>query len=370
MINIEIFEKKFAIYFEGIDTKKFIEELSIYGNLNKKFSAYDYEVFLLRGNNYDFSEKIISVNPSSFFFLKDGSFAVDYGHSIIHYQLVRTPKRIIIKVKKQGFLRKFLSMEYRSNLENLGQIFHELVVVPLMFFDRKKFLIHASAVYDNDSHQVIMFGGTGGVGKTSLELLLSQSKRYSFFADDICVVDEEGFAYPNLSYPKIYGYNVLNNKLLTTRDLLKKNTLLSKIHWFLHYYLRGPNKVRRKLCPDCLFKGGVRKQKAKIGKYYILFRTATVKDICLVEVPVTKVVEPTIQIIKNEYYTFLRNIRWFVVNSELANKKIDLQGFNIAFSKEILENALKEAEIYILKIPLTLSHNEFLNKVRRIIGVE
>ncbi len=370
MMSVEIFGKKFAIYFDGIDSKEFMEEISIYESSSNKFNIYDYEVVFLRNNNCTFSEEIISINPSSFFFLKDGSFAVDYGHSIIHYQLTKIPKKVTVKVKQQSFLRKFLSMEYRSNLENLGQIFHELIAVPLMFFDKKKFLIHASAVYDRDSNQVIMFGGTGGVGKTSLELFLSKKEKYSFFADDICVIDNDGFVYPNLSYPKIYGYNVMNNKFLTTKDLLKNDTLLSKIHWFLHYYLRGPNKVRRKLRPDYLFKGGIRRQKSKIGKYYILFRTATVKDICLTDVPVTKVVEPTIQIIKNEYYAFLRNIRWFVVNSELANKKIDLQEFNVAFSKEILENALKGAEIYVLKIPLTLSHNEFLEKVGKIIGVE
>ena len=50
--------------------------------------------------------------------------------------------------------------------------------------------------------------------KTSLELELCNRYNKNFLADDIVVVNDKGKAFPNLSYPKIYGYNLKNNKSL------------------------------------------------------------------------------------------------------------------------------------------------------------
>jgi len=367
MLNVEVFGKKFAIVFDGIDNSEFLREMSIYKTEVFNSETYDYDCEVIFSKNFNLTSKIVSINPSSFFLLEDKTFAVDYGHSIIHYQLMSVPKRIVVIPKKGSFLQKFLSMECRNTLENLVQIFHELIAVPVIFFDKWRFPVHASAVYDNDLQQVIMFGGTGGVGKTSLELFLSRNKRYSFFADDICVIDKDGFAYPNLAYPKIYGYNTSPN-LISVKKLLKEESTLSKIHWFFHYRLRGPSKVRRKLNPHCLFKGGVRKEKSKVGKYYILYRTATVEDVELGEISIEEAVKSTLEIIKNEYWVFLRNIRWLTVNLSLAGGDLNLKNFNLNSAKEILMEALREVEIFVLKVPIRISHNEFLRQVNKILG--
>ena len=92
----------------------------------------------------------------------------------------------------------------------------ELLQQPLNVSDLS--LIHASGVVLSNG-KAILLGGTGGIGKTSLELELCLNEKASFLTDDIAVIDKEGFLWPNLSFPKIYGYNLAGNKALK-RQLL------------------------------------------------------------------------------------------------------------------------------------------------------
>ena len=370
MLEVQIFGRKFRVIFDGVVSGKFCEEMSIYNIANKgcdqsKASLYyDYEVIFT--NNINFLSDVAYANPPTFSLLKDNSFVVDYGHSIIQYKLFNVPGKVTVVPRKLPFFWKILSMEYRNVLENLPQIFHELVVIPLMFFEKDKFPVHASAVYDKALKQVIMFGGTGGVGKTSIELLLAKNARYSFFADDFCVVDRDGFVFPNLAYPKIYGYNIEYNRDLRKR-LLEKESFFSRCHWFVHYYLRGPNKVRRKINPTNLFIGGVQRCKQRLGRYFIICR-ASVKDLVLENVSVDRAVEATIEIVKNEYHSFLKHVRWLNVNLILAGEDYSKLGkFNLDFSWEILKEAFRNVDLYLLKIPIDMSLRYFSKKIFKIL---
>jgi serine kinase of HPr protein (carbohydrate metabolism regulator) len=144
-------------------------------------------------------------------------------------------------------------MGYKSNIENITAILYELVLVPLNYFFSDKALVHASSMKNSTNGKTVMFGGTGGVGKTSLELLLCRELGYSFISDDIAVIDKKGFVYSNLAYPKIYAYNAEGNQEIENL-LFNKRSSIDKLQWKLSKNIRGLNKARRTISPDEIYK--------------------------------------------------------------------------------------------------------------------
>jgi len=84
------------------------------------------------------------------------------------------------------------------------------MLIPSIYFNKNLAPVHCAGVSDHEN-RAILIGGTGGVGKTSLEMELCRNYGCSFINDDISVLDSDGWVYPNLAFPKIYGYNLENN---------------------------------------------------------------------------------------------------------------------------------------------------------------
>jgi len=364
LLRINIMDKNFCFYINTENIKNLLKAyIPIIEGEEMSEKKCDYKVFINKiSSKAIIEDNILSINPSNFYFFADGRFAVDYGHSLVVYDIFNKPGNIYIYIKESSFLRKFLSMEFKSNLENISQIFYELVVIPLIFFDTNKFPLHASAVYLNNLEKAVLFGGTGGVGKTSLEILFSEDKNAYFLADDISVIDNTGFTYPNLAFPKIYGYNVNNRRNLFNR-IMKNESLFSKFHWFFHYYVRGPKKVRRKISPYELFSGRVRTEKAKIGYYIILFKTNKAKKLEIQNISLESAINTSIEIMKNEYFSFLKFVNWYNVNSELLGFRKRLNT-NLEFANAILKAGLSKTNTLLLQIPISYTHKEFIENVR------
>jgi hypothetical protein len=119
------------------------------------------------------------VNPSSHHHLDDG-FQASYGSADVRFRLregrlVRVefalkpdPKRLL------RWIARWRNIQFSTKSEAIGQIFHELVLLPAIYFDRDRFLIHAAGV-EAPTGGVTLIGGTGGVGKTSLEIELCRN---------------------------------------------------------------------------------------------------------------------------------------------------------------------------------------------------
>ena len=186
-----------------------------------------------------FTPKLIQLNeqyisPNIHTTTRNG-FLADYGCCKILY-LKEDILKIYIEIRKSSFIQKFKSFDFNTTVEAVGTILHELVLIPMIYFFDNLTIIHASSFKNIKSGETYIIGGTGGVGKTSLELLYCKKNNFSFISDDIAVIDDNGNIYPNLSYPKIYAYNATNNNL--TKLILSDDTFAGKIHWYLMKKIR------------------------------------------------------------------------------------------------------------------------------------
>ena len=128
--------------------------------------------------------KILQQNPKNHFEF-DGGFGIDYGPYMIFWKISK-PLEITLVFKKRGFLRKILekiiSVQFTYTEQAIGQIIHENILVPLTFFFNDIAPIHGASIVVND--RVIIFGGTGGAGKSSILLRLSESDSCLLYTSD------------------------------------------------------------------------------------------------------------------------------------------------------------------------------------------
>ncbi len=352
-----IFGKKIKINIECLETKYILEkELSIYPQSNKNTS--DIDIYFVEKLLLD---EIYSSSPAIHKTFKNG-FLANFGSNKILFKKEEKLKIYIQINKTKNFLGKFRSIGYRYNIENVGQILHELILVPINFFYSDRALIHASSMKNLNTNKTLMFGGTGGVGKTSLELLLCKELDYSFISDDIAIVVDKK-VFPNLSYPKIYAYNVEENKNFENL-LFKGRNLIDKIQWNFLKKFKGLNRVRRAISPDKIY-SSIEIEGNNIDEYYLLFRTNNVNSVEFEEINYNQASQLTLDIIKNEYHSVLQHITWHEYNANLMNFESILNTEQIYSNwLNTYMNMFKNIKSTIVKIPIDIQHDEFLSQMR------
>ena len=268
----------------------------------------------------------------------------------------------------KDYLLKFRSIGYFNSLENIGAFFHEMILVLMQYILNEKMLIHSSAVKNLVTNEVILFGGSGGVGKTSLELLLCNELNYSFIADDISVVDKDGYVYPNLAFPKIYAYNIINNENIENK-IFKNRDILDKLQWSLMRKIRGDKGIRRAISPFDLYET-IERKKNKITSYYILQRTNKVDKITITDLDKGIASYATYLIIKNEYGMATQHFIW-----DEYNTLFDYRIKPIVVLDEVYENWKKRYETlfskidtYLIEIPVNIQHKDFINFFKNYFG--
>lgn len=320
-----------------------------------------------------FREKItvVTKNPSSFIQFERGFqtstrliqyrvFFTNYNVTLIEFEILEKPGSLSI-------LRKCNDIQFTNRRERIGQILHESILIPLLFFQSDRLLIHASGI-QNASDEVTLFGGTGGVGKTSIELLACYKGDNNFICDDIAVLNGKQ-VYANLNYPKIYAYNVEGNKSLKN-EILKKQSLMNKLFWNIKL-IQGQNKVRRRVDPIQFFKSKkVDEDLSKIKNYIILRRVNTnqleIKPLLLDEAS-----KMSLSIIKTEFGDFFRTLEFFKLNASYSNTQLSesihsIQDNYIAQFKRSFETIA----IHALDIPIHLNHQDFLDQAEKILSKE
>jgi len=358
-MDIKIFGKLVKLNIQQKVLYEILEtELDGY-RVKKNSSKIDIEINFV--TKMDLPEEY-SHTPSTHFTFLDG-FLTNYGNVKIKF----TKKEILyIDIEyplKNSVINQFRAIDFRSKVDNIGLVLHELVFVPMMFFYDKNALIHASSMKSKDG-SVLMFGGTGGVGKTSLELLLCRELDYSFISDDIAIIDNKSYIYPNLSYPKIYAYNIVGNKIFEN-TLFENRSFMDKFQWRLFRKIKGDSRVRRSISPFKIF-GSVERDSCGIDVYYILSKTNRVDKIEFEEIDYKVASQMTLNIIKNEYSSVLQHIVWHEYNAKLLSiepiitiEKIYKNWFSC------YEEVLKEKKSIVVKIPDNIQHYDFLNQMRK-----
>jgi hypothetical protein len=308
-----------------------------------------------------FNEKLIANNPSQHFYYKN---AIHFKEKLTKVAFVFNNNKQLEKIYFKllvapnyfrKIVRKWLNMQFTNRIENIGQIFHENILIPMTFFSDDLVPIHASGFKLNSKS--ILLGGTGGTGKTTLELEFCLNKNASFITDDIAILDNKGYLYANYNYPKIYGYNLVGNTILKNK-IFKKELVFGKIHWLLHKTIFGLSKVRRKISPFRLFKN-VTTEKTKLTNYNILSKNDCI-EISKTELDVESISKMTIEVIFTEYNYFFNQLKWHEFNAlSIGNKPIITTNDLEKKWLEILQSTLKETKNNLINIPFNISHNEF-----------
>jgi hypothetical protein len=349
IINIEV---------DDIDVRQvLIDEFKIYDEVREQA---DVNVYVVNTINF---EGVYSNTPSIHKTFKNG-FLADFGGNKVLYKKEDVLSIYIEMNKKRSFLRKFISMGYKNNIDNIGQVLHELIFVPLNFFIENKTIIHSSSMKNTKTGKSVMIGGTGGVGKTSMELLLCRDFDYSFISDDIAVVDDKCSIYPNLAFPKIYAYNLADNESLKNL-IFKDRYFMDKFQWGFIKKFRGESKVRRVVSPDVLYKN-FETNENDIDDYFILYKSNNVNEITISELSAKKASALTLDIIKNEYHSVFQHITWHEYNCELMNFEpiIKLEDTLVRWL-EIYNKIFQSVNCFAIKIPVGIKHDQFISEMKK-----
>lgn len=252
----------------------------------------------------------------------------------------------------QRSARRWLDAQHTARGERAGVHFHESALIPALHFDPERILVHASAL-QTPSGEVTLFGGTGGVGKTSLELELGLNHGHRFVADDISVVDLSGTVHPNLAYPKIYGYNLTGDDALAERVLGKRGAL-DRLHWRAHL-ARGADKVRRRVSPEHLY-GTYSREGGPLGRYVILARE-TRAALTAEPLDPARAAAMSVDVMATEYYAFHNHLRWHAYNRSLRGDSPAIRIEDVlARWRRDLADVLRGVPCELVRIPTDLPH--------------
>lgn len=345
----------------------------IYSNLNELMELYldaatknDDIIFKIVD---DFDQEILARNPGSHEETKRG-FIIHYSKFSIHYtksEENRLVCEIRPKIQKNyivRYLKKLNNIQYDSVPERLAQIITENMLIPSIYFNEDLAPVHSAGVADPEN-RAILLGGTGGVGKTSLEIELCRNHEYSFINDDISVIDKDGWVYPNLAFPKIYGYNLKNNDDVK-KIIFGTMPFHDKLAWHLKYKLLGPSKVRRKISPELLYKGVLNKR-VQLNKYFILMRE-NIPSITIEPVDPAVAADATLQVMKTEYSFFHTHLQWHQYNCELMGREPIIKVTDVYNRwKSLYLNVFEQVPVYRLVIPFKIDHDIFLETAGKLI---
>jgi hypothetical protein len=255
----------------------------------------------------------------------------------------------------QRWQRKWKNIQFTSRAESSGQVLHELVLLPALHFFEELVPAHASS-FVLPSGEVVALGGTGGIGKTSLELELCLKRGCSFLADDVSVLDAECRLWPNFNYPKIYAYNVKNDVELERR-LIAGWDVPSRAQWGLKQR-KGGERVRRRISPLELY-GRVASGPARLGRYWLLVPSRVAAP-SVERIDAERASDMTLDVLKNEFQLFHGHIAFHEFNCRARGVApvITLQSLFARWRESLLER-LSGVECALFHLPPKMDHEAF-----------
>jgi hypothetical protein len=286
----------------------------------------------------------------------DGSTSYEIKNGILYIKAyIKFEKSLILK-----FIKKVINWEYTTREEKIGQIVFERLLVPSTFFFPKYFPVHC-ACFLSPNNKVVLIGGTGGVGKTSAEIEFCLNRGYKFLCDDIAILNVNGELYPNYSFPKIYGYNIVDNYKMK-KIVFHNRSLLDKISWVIQKWVLGTAKVRRKINPEAVYSIPIGNN-FPVHSFFILaleFRD----DFIISRISPETATQLNLNVIRTEYAQFFNHIDWHLFNkrvdgsSPIVNNDTLFPMMNQASIK-----ALEKVKCYIIRAPIKIKHQAFIQEL-------
>jgi len=335
-------------------------ELSIYPPASSDHVDVNVECYISEEN----SPKIVSNNPKEFQRFSDG-FTMNFGSTRVFWREESKPVRVRLKIPgdAKDILKKYRSIQFTHDHESVGQTFHELVLCTTLqlFFNKRFSLIHGSAIR-NTENEVTIFGGTGGVGKTSLMLELAGSKSNEFMADDIAIVEPNGTVQCNLAFPKIYGYNTIGHPEILAR-VFKNRSRFDQIAWKLKLIRNGPSYVRRRVSPFDFFDGRVANS-GKLKRLFLLFRCNT-PNLQAIAVDSSVAVEMNLSVMKAEYYDLYNQMHWGSFNYFARCNEIFSVDQLFETWRKLQTEVLEHVDCRLIKIPNVMGARALKHEVKK-----
>jgi hypothetical protein len=359
-----IFGKHFFFHCSDYWAEDLKESLELYPSYSPEHNESEIEVFINELSADSTTPR--SQNPTVFKQFDKG-FSTDFGLAEINWELdegLLIRSTITIKNPFQnrlrGLVKKARSMEFPRRAEWFEQVLHELFLIPAVHFMPDRAIIHASCVAN--ANGALVLSGTGGVGKSSALLSIVEDD-VGFLADDILVVDNEGYAYGNMAWPKVYGYNCAGNDM--SSRVLKGRGLIDKLHFIIKNKI-NPKGVRRKIKPNELF-SACYSQKIPIKSFIFLFKNET-SNLELSSTNTDNFSSAIIDVINSEYQVFHKFIIWHAYNTMMSDvpKLVSLEDINLNWAN-ILGRLPGRFDIKKLNIPFHQNHGEYQEYIRKVI---
>jgi len=286
----------------------------------------------------------------------DGSTSYELKNGILYIKAyIKFEKSLILK-----FIKKVINWEYTTREEKIGQIVFERLLVPSTFFFPKYFPVHCAS-FLSPEQKVVLIGGSGGVGKTSAEIEFCLNRGYKFLCDDLAILNVNGELYPNYSFPKIYGYNIVDNYKMK-KIVFHNRSLLDKISWVIQKWVLGAAKVRRKINPEAVYSIPIGNN-FPVHSFFILAREFR-DDFNYSRISPETATKLNLSIIKTEYSQFFNHIYWHTFNRIADNTSSLID--NDILSRDMYKtsiNALKNVKCYLIKAPIKINHRAFIQEL-------
>ncbi len=295
-------------------------------------------------------------NPSIHAIIDDG-FVADLGRCTVSWQLRDVLTVTIAYHGKKDWRKKWKDRQYSHPSDRMPQFFHEVLLVPtLLWFFPDIVPVHGSGVWW-DGRGGTLFGGTGGVGKTSMLLECAFDPGCFFVADDFTFIGEGGSAFPNLAYPKIYGYNTEGDPELLGR-IFEGRGVLDRIQWGYQMRKKGSHRVRRRVAPDTLF-GAVCDDGIPLGTVCFLHRRDVV-EVGAREIDADTLADLNWNIVRTEYAQLFNHVHWYEMNAKLIGVRpvVSLAQIEEDYRRGFRKGT-ETARKLVLSIPLGLKRLRF-----------
>lgn len=356
-----IFGKRYRFLTEAGLERQLIRSIGAYPSCTNETADVEVHIEQQVGG----AQRLISCNPAIFRKYRD-SYVTDFGPAAVHWDLSQRPVLTVglsthSRSSKRQFLSRLRSMEYGTPTEKFEQILHELVLVPSAYFFKDRIPVHASAV--SIDGQATLLAGSGGVGKTSAMLALRHEEGVAFVSDDIAVLSSDGNVYPNLAWPKIYGYNLGGTQLKS--ELFKDRGLLDRFHFNLRARM-DPSRVRRKMHPQDLYRR-VGRDACKLCSVLYLFRE-NVSKLTIEQLDPAVASEMTIAIMETEYVLFHRFLQWDRFNALASGSPIllDLREVLERWRQDLM-SLFGRIPVRLLRIPIAMSPKDYINEMSNLV---
>ncbi len=286
----------------------------------------------------------------------DGSTSYEINNGLLYIKAyIKFEKSLIIK-----FIKKIMNWEYTTREEKIGQIVFERLLVPSTFFFRKYFPVHSSAFLTLDN-KAVLIGGTGGVGKTSAEIELCLNRKYKFLCDDIAILNDKGEIFPNYSFPKIYGYNIVDNNKMK-KIVFHNRSLLDKISWVIQKWVLGAAKVRRKINPEAVYSIPIGNN-FPVHSFFILTREFR-DDFNITQISAKTATQLNLNVIQTEYSQFFNHIYWHMFNRKANRIQPIIDNDSLFIDMQLSSiNALDNVKCYLIKAPIKIKHQNFIEEL-------